>query len=139
MSTIEVVGLPRGSAKLGVYAREHCPPHVTCRELTGDWTVRITFSFADASTSLLSIHSRRQAPTARAVYELEAAVVRNLPECRELWWTYQQKNPIIQAQGPCCLNNTVVAGETVVDATYDPGTRRTTMRFSDGTVVVRTV
>src|SRR5882757_519297 len=79
MSTIEVVSLPSGSAKLGVYTKEHCPPHATCRELTGDWIVRITFSFADASTSLLGIHVRRQRPTASIIHELAAATLKNLP------------------------------------------------------------
>ena len=139
MSTIEVVTLPRGSARLGVYSKEHCPPHATCRELAGQWIVRIFFSFADASVGLLSIHPRHQIPTARAVNDLAMAVQRNLSECRRLWWLYQQNNPALQSEGPCCLNNTIVAGETVIAASYDPGTSRTIMRFLDGTVVVRTV
>ena len=139
MSTIEVVTLARGSAKLGVYSREHCPPHATCRELAGQWIVRISFTFVDGSVGLLSTHARQQMPSIRAINELAAAVQRNLPECRRLWWLYQQNNPLIQAEGPCCLNNTMVAGEMVVAATYDPGTSRTTMRFSNGTIVVRPV
>jgi hypothetical protein len=139
MSTIEVVTLHRGSAKLGVYSKEHCPPHATCRELSGDWTVRITFSFADASIGLLSVHTRRQVPTTRAINELATAVQRNLSECRRRWWEFQQNNPALQAEGPCCLNNTVVAGGLVTAATYDPGTCCTRMRFADGTVVTRIV
>jgi hypothetical protein len=139
MSTIGVVTLPRGSAKLGIYTKEHCPPHATCRELAGQWTVRIFFSFADASVGLLSVHPSPQMPTARVVNHLATAVQRNISECRRKWWEYQQNNPAMQAEGPCCLNNTTVAGETVVAAAYDPGTSRTTIRFLDGTIVVRTV
>jgi hypothetical protein len=137
MNTVEVVTLPRGSAKLGVYSKDHCPPHATCRELAGDWIVRIMFSFADASVGVLSIHPRRQKPTAAAVNQLIMAVQRNLPRCRELWWTYQQNNPLIQTEGACCLNHKTVDGARVLTASYDPGTKCTTIRFYDGTGAVK--
>jgi hypothetical protein len=137
MNTVVVVALPRGSAKLSVYSKEHCPPHATCRELAGDWIVRITFSFADASVDLLSVHPRRQRPTAAAVNQLILAVEQNLPRCRELWWTYQQNNPLIQAEGACCLNHKTVDGARAITASYDPGTRCTTIRFYDGTTAVK--
>jgi hypothetical protein len=139
MSTIEVVTLTRGSAKLGVYSKEHCPPHATCRELSGAWTVRITFSFADASIGLLSVHPRGRIPTSHAINELATAVQRNLPECRRRWWAFQQHNPLIQSEGPCCLNNKTVDGARVMTAAYDPGTSRTTIRFYDGRVEDRVV
>lgn len=133
MSTIEVVPLSSGSAKLGVYTREHCPPHATCREIAGQWVVRIWFSFSYATAiGVHSVIASKNHPGNRAINELVAAVRRNLPECRRLWWTYQQNNPLIQAQGACCLNNSLYRSWTVRDATYDPGTRQTTLRFTNG-------
>jgi hypothetical protein len=139
MSTIEVVTLPRGSAKLGVYSREHCPPHATCRDVAGQWVVRISFSFVDATIGLLSINPPRNSPGFRAINDLANAVQQNLPECRRLWWTYQQNNPLIQTEGPCCLNNAVFEGGVVLTATYDHATSSTLVLFSDGSRVTRVV
>jgi hypothetical protein len=139
MSVIEVVTLPRGSAKPGVYALEHCPPHATCRDMAGMWEVRISFSFLDASVDLMSIRPAQNNPGSRIINELADAVRRNLKECRRLWWIYQSNNPASQTQGACCLNNTIYAGSVVIDAMYDPGTSRTRLRFPDGAVVEWTV
>jgi hypothetical protein len=133
MSTIEVVSLSGGSAKLGIYTREHCPPHATCREIAGQWVVRIWFSFSNAAAiGLLSVIPSKNHPGQNVINELAAAVRRNLPECRRLWWTHQQNNPLIQARGACCLNNSLYRSWTVRDSTYDPGTRLTTLRFTNG-------
>jgi hypothetical protein len=139
MSLVEVVTLDRGSARLTIQTREHCPPHTTCRELAGQWIVRVSFTFVDSSVDLLSIKVHGQPPSTRAVNDLMDAVRRHLPRCRELWWLYQHNNPRLQAEGACCLNNKNFEGGIVTDASYDPGTSRTTIRFQDGAVVVRTV
>jgi hypothetical protein len=135
MSTIEVVPVPGGSARVGVYSRDHCPPHATCRDIAGGWVVRISFSFLNRRVGLMSIHG----PGARAVNDLALAVQRNLPECRRLWWTYQQNNPVALAEGPCCLNNQPHAGGTIVAADYDPATCTTRVRFADGSIVSQIV
>lgn len=133
MSTIEVVQLSGASAKLGVYTRDHCPPHATCREIAGQWVVRISFSFTKATAvGLLSVIPSKNHPGNHVMNQLAAAVQRNLPECRYRWWTYQQHNPLIQAGGACCLNNSLYRSWTVKEATYDPGTRKTTLRFTNG-------
>jgi hypothetical protein len=133
MSTIEVVPLPGGSAKLGVYTREHCPPHATCRDTAGQWVVRISFSFTDqTAVGLLSVIPTKSSPGARVVNNLVSAVQRNLRECRRLWWTYRQNNPLTQAEGACCLNNTAYGKWTVRSATYDPGACQTRLQFTDG-------
>jgi hypothetical protein len=133
MSTIEVVPFSRGSAKLGVYTREHCPPHATCRDVAGQWVVRIPFSFTDPTAlGLLSVIPSKSRPGQRVISELESAVRRNLHECRRLWWTYQKGNPLIQTQGACCLNNSAYGSRTVRDATYYPGTDETLLRFTGG-------
>jgi hypothetical protein len=139
MATIEVVPFSGGSAKLGVYTLEHCPPHATCRDVARQWVVRLTFTFVDRTIGLLSIHPPQNSPGLRVINELASAVLQNLPECRRLWWTYQQNNPLIQAQGALCLNNTTFQGGTIVEASYDPGSCQTRMRFRDGTIVTRTV
>jgi hypothetical protein len=33
MSTFATVSLSGGAARLGIYTRDHCPPHATCRDL----------------------------------------------------------------------------------------------------------
>jgi hypothetical protein len=113
MSTIEVVPLPGGSAKLGIYTREHCPPHATCRDTAGQWVVRISFSFTDqTAVGLLSVIPTKRNPG--------------------VWWTYRQNNPLTQAEGACCLNNTAYGKWTVRGATYDPGAYQTRLQFTDG-------
>jgi hypothetical protein len=128
-----VVPLPSGSARLGVFTGDHCPPHATCREITGEWTVRISFSFIDPTfVDLLSVIPAKSSPRLRVVNELAAAVLRNLKECRRLWWNYRQNNPSVQPEGACCLNSTRYGNKTIVDAAYNPGTGQTRLRFSDG-------
>ncbi|HEV2097923.1 MAG TPA: hypothetical protein VGR45_03240 [Stellaceae bacterium] len=139
MSTIEVVAFSGGSAKMGIYSRDHCPPHATFRDAAGAWIVRITFSFRDASVALLSLYPAHASLRATAINELAQAVGRRLPECRQLWWTYQKNNPLTQAEGPCCLNNQQHAGAKIVDATYDPTACRTRIELDDKTVIVVTV
>jgi hypothetical protein len=132
MSTIETVGVTGGSARLAIFSRDHCPPHVTCIDKGQRWTVRITFSFLDGDVEILSIHPSQNSPGAAVINELAYAVQRNLPECRRLWWTYQRQNPANQAKGPCCLLNQIRAGSVIVDAAYDPATCTTSIRFADG-------
>jgi hypothetical protein len=131
-----VVALSGGSARVGVFSRDHCPPHATCRDTAGQWVVRISFSFVNpTAVALLSVIPRRNSPGFRTINELAEAVRRNLRECRSLWWTYQQNNPLLRAEGACCLNNTRYAGKIVADALYDPGTMSTQLTFSDGTII----
>jgi hypothetical protein len=135
MSTIEVVAFSGGSAKMGIYTRDHCPPHVTFRERTGRWVIRIAFSFLDRGVGLMSIIPPQNSPGATAINELAQAVQRNLSECRRLWWIYQQNNPLTQTQGPCCLNNQRRSGGLIAGATYDPVARQTRVTFADGGVI----
>jgi hypothetical protein len=148
MSTIEVVSFSGGTAKMGIYTRDHCPPHVTFREQTGQWVVRIAFSFRDRSVDLMSIIPPRNRPSSAAINELAQAVLRNelaqavlrnLSECRRLWWMYQQGNPLAQAEGPCCLNNQQHAGATIVKASYDPAKSETRIELDDNTVITMIV
>jgi hypothetical protein len=137
MSRIEVVTVPGGSVALGVYTRDHCPPHATCRDVSRQWTIRLTFSFLDASIGLLSVHPVQNNPGSAVIRDLERAVHRNLSECRNLWWAYQQNTR--EPAGPCCLKNQVVAGSVVLDAAYDPATNRLRLRSSDGLTTERVV
>ena|SRR5438067_10231138 len=139
MSTVEVVQVAGGSARLGIYSRDHCPPHATCRDVAQRWVVRITFSFLDAQVGVLSVVPPQNSPGVGVINDLADAVLRNLPECRRLWWDYRRTNPAAQADGPCCLNNQLRSGTIISDATYDPATCRTNMRLADGTTVGVTV
>jgi hypothetical protein len=137
MSTVEVVTVTGGSAKLSVYSRDHCPPHATCRDSAGRWEARLTFSFLDTAVVLMSLVPLKNHPGNRVVNELAQAVQSNLTECRRRWWEYQKGNPASQAEGPCCLNNQLISGATVLSADYDPATQSTRVCFSDGTTVTR--
>jgi hypothetical protein len=137
MSTIEVVNVAGGSAKLGIYSRDHCPPHATCRDLAGQWTIRISFSFLDNVVRLMSVLPSQNNPGFRVINELAQAVQRNLAACRLLWWGYQQHTQ--QPAGPCCLNNQAARGGIITDATYDPVTSRVRLRYADGTTVEQVV
>ena len=137
MSTIEVVPVTGGSAKLGVYSRDHCPPHATCRDTAGRWEARLTFSFLDQAVGLLSLIPLQNHPGHRVINELAQGVQRNLSECRRRWWSYQRNNPAMVAQGPCCVNNHAMAGATIISADYDPATCTTRVCLSDGTTITR--
>lgn len=139
MSTIEVVAFAGGAAKMGVYARDHCPPHATFREQTGQWVVRIAFSFRDAGIALMNVIPPRNRPNSAVINELAQAVLRNLPQCRHLWWTYQQSNSLTQAEGPCCLNNQQHVGAKIVRASYDPTKCETRLELDDNTAVTISV
>jgi hypothetical protein len=133
MSTIEVVAFSGGSARMGIYTRDHCPPHATFREITGQWVVRIAFSFRDGALALMSILPPKNRPTSSVINELAQAVSRNLPECRRLWWSYQQGQGHVD--GPCCLNNQQHTGAIILRATYDPAASATRLELDDGTTV----
>jgi hypothetical protein len=62
MSTIAVVAFAGGSARMGIYTRDHCPPHATFRDQAGRWIIRITFSFLDANVGLMSIIPPQNSP-----------------------------------------------------------------------------
>jgi hypothetical protein len=63
---------------------------------------------------------------------LASAVEQNLHECRERWWIYQRNNPLIQTEGPCCLNNTPYGSWIVRSASYDPIARETRLISTSG-------
>ena len=137
MSTIEVVTLPGGSAKISIQTREHCPPHATCRDTGGQWIVRISFSFAyPTAVGLVDVMPPQNNPGIAAINALVAAVEQKLHECRHLWWTYQRNNPLIQAEGTCCLNNSPYGSWTVRSASYDPVARETRLVSTTGQTLI---
>jgi hypothetical protein len=87
----------------------------------------------------MSILPPQNSPGAAVINELAQAVQRNLQECRRLWWTYQQNNPLTQTEGACCLNNQPRAGSVIVDAAYDPTVCRTRIILAGGGVITVTV
>src|SRR5580700_7770348 len=101
------------------------PP--SCDMPRSSWTVAHA-----TAIGLLSVIPSKNRPRSQLINELAAAVLRNLPECRRLWWIYQQNNPLVQTRGACCLNNSLYRSWIVKDAAYDPGTHQTTLRFTNG-------
>lgn len=139
MATIEVVTVSGGSARMAIFSRDHCPPHATFLDQSNRWVVRIAFSFRDADIALMSIIPPRNQPGLAVINALAEAVRRNLPECRRLWWAYQQSNPASQTEGPCCLNNQQHAGAIIVSASYDSAKRETRIELDDRTVITMVV
>jgi hypothetical protein len=136
VSTVAVVSVPGGTAKLGIYSRDHCPPHATFRDQANTWVVRIAFSFLDSTISLLSILPFNNAPSAQVINTLAQALTEeNLSECRRLWWMFQRDNPSNRTAGPCCLNGQLFGSSVILNATYDPTARRTRLEFVDGSVI----
>jgi hypothetical protein len=127
-----------GSVHVGIWAKDHCPPHATAKD-PGGWTMRIEFSFADGNVDLLDILPTHSAPTVTVVDNVIDAVRQNLPAYRTMWWNYQQNNPVnLRQGGPCCLDNkTLPTGELVLSATYHPALDEVTLRYTDGTSVTR--
>jgi hypothetical protein len=95
--------------------------------------VKLFFSFIDPTlVGLLEVRPKKNNPGAPAIRVLAAAVEQNLHRCRELWWTYQQNNLLIQAEGPCCLNHVPYGRWIVRSASYNPATRETRLVFTTG-------
>lgn len=68
---------------MGVYTRDHCPPHATCRDNAGNWVARTESSFLDDVVSLMDILPIHNAPSKRATDALENLVAGRLPACRK--------------------------------------------------------
>ena len=136
MSTIDHISFSGGSAKVGIWTRDHCPPHATVREDTREWTMKIEFSFADAYVGLHSIRTIKSAPSADAIDTAIDTVRGNRRAYRTRWWNYQRQNPANDKQGgPCCLNNQITQRGAIATATYDPTRDERTLRFKDGTSI----
>jgi hypothetical protein len=136
MSTIDRITFSGGTAKVGIWAREHCPPHATVRETTDEWTMKIEFSFINENVDLWKIRALKSLPAADAVNAAIDAVRNKRREYRTLWWKYQEHNVANRRQGgPCCLNNKTIPRGEVASATYDPTKNERTLHFKDGTSI----
>jgi hypothetical protein len=136
MSTVDNITFGGGTAKVGIWAKEHCPPHATVRENTNEWTMKITFSFADGDVALWKIRPTKSIPAADTINAAIDAVRNKRREYRNLWWLYQEHNLSNRRQGgPCCLNNKTVPRGEILSATYDPAKNERTFRFKDGTAI----
>jgi hypothetical protein len=75
---------------------EHCPPHVHVENQEVPWEARLAFSFVSDMIRLMDVDPIGDAPSARAIDRIKAAIVNNLPRCRVEWW---------MKVGTCCLDN----------------------------------
>ena len=133
-------------AAIIVFAEDHCPPHVHARHRGEGWIVRARFSFADNGVALLSIAPTGNIPARRAVGRLLDEIAARLPACRLHWWTVNRTVCLTNqwATVPVAGTPVLVAPRTprarqIVDAGYDPESRRLRATFLDGTVIDREI
>ncbi len=91
-----------GTVKLGVFALDHCAPHVTCRESNRRWVIRIDFSFIHDAVTLRDVTPPQNRPAAHVIAALEVAVLKNLPAYRDKWWGYQKMVGLSEAESDEC-------------------------------------
>ena len=75
---------------------EHCPPHLHVENEEVPWEARLAFSFVSDVVRLMDVDPIEDAPNARTIDRIKAAIVNNLPKCRAEWWA---------RVGTCCLDN----------------------------------
>jgi hypothetical protein len=119
---------------------EHCPPHLHVENEEVPWEARLAFSFVSDVVRLMDVDPIEDAPNARTIDRIKAAIVNNLPRCRAEWWA---------RVGTCCLDNrwirrsqdgtlTVLVRREMATiqvraATYDPRVGQVTLIMKDGT------
>jgi len=75
---------------------EHCPPHLHVENEAAPWEARLAFSFIGNDVRLMDVDPIEDAPNARTVDRIKAAIAANLPKCRRAWWAMS---------GTCCIDN----------------------------------
>jgi len=76
--------------------REHCPPHVHVENEEERWEARFEFSFISDLVRLMDVDPLVNAPTAKTIAQIKAAIAANLATCRKEWW---------ERIGLSCLDN----------------------------------
>lgn len=94
---------------------EHCPPHVYVENEALPWEARFVFSFVSDTVSLLDLDPIEDAPAARTIDAIKAAISANLDKCGRTWW---------DKIGTCCLDRRwmrVTTGEVTVLSKQERG------------------
>ena len=126
-------------AKVIIAADDHCPPHVHVWHRGEEWVVRMTFSFIDQRTNVLTIVPSEGEVSQRQLNTLAEEIAAHLPACRAIWW---------KLRGTTCLENQKVLmrpsggyalttderpdAKRIALATYDTAEQALAMRFWGG-------
>lgn len=120
---------------------EHPPPHVHVENEAVPWEARLEFSFVSDAVRLMDVDPIEDAPSARTVDRVKAAIAANVQKCRKEWWN---------RVGGCCIENRWVRIGTdghltllarrekgaiqIKSASYDPGSLELALTMKDGSV-----
>lgn len=132
-------------ATIVIASNDHCPPHVHAWHRSEGWIVRLAFSFATNTASVLSIAPTSNAVRQRQLNEMLDEISAHTPQCRAAWWS---------AMATTCLENKWAiatsgrdlqwleerqpAAQQVLTATYRPLENRTIVIFKDGSKMILT-
>jgi len=135
MSRVCVSG--QTGAAIHVFADDHCPPHVHARHRGEGWVARVGFSFVTNEVRLISVTPLRNIPLPRVISHLLQDIADALPACRGMWWamrgTVCLANRWALRQQPIeILSERQPGAVQVVDASYDPTSRRLSILWRDG-------
>jgi hypothetical protein len=137
---VKLFQVPRTGLQAELRTRdEHCPPHLHVENEAVPWEARLAFSFVSDVVRLMDIDPIEDAPSARTIDRIKAAIAMNLPRCRAEWWG---------KVGTCCLDNrwmkvsqngmvTVLARREkgaiqIGTATYESQAEQLTLTMKDG-------
>lgn len=132
-------------ASVYVFSNDHCPPHVSARQRSEDWIARLRFSYLDRRVELWSIEPIKNRPSRSSINRLLAEVQAHLVDCRRSWWKVQGTaclvNQSVFIGKPISFEEGLIIGQDdfkqIIEATYDVGTDRLTLKFSDDTTEER--
>lgn len=117
-----------GRVVIWVNSREHCEPHVHCRDVANTWEGRIQFSFMSGSLDLWDCFGKH--PGMGAFSEVMKQMSGRLADFRREWWR-------CNANGiGCCLVNsmqddTIGRPRRVAAAIYHPATNTIELTFTN--------
>jgi len=126
-------------ASVHLFSDDHCPPHVHVRHRGESWVARISLSFLDSATELMSLEPMRNPPMRRVVNSLLDEIQDRLPDCRSRWWITRRtaclanRWAIVRNPRQMVISDHVPGAKQIRDAEYDPANRHLRVFFQDGT------
>ena len=117
-----------GQLLIWVNSREHCEPHVHCRDRASTWEGRIQFSFMSSTLAFWDCFGKH--PGMAVFSEMMKQMSGRLADFRREWWR-------CNANGiGCCLVNSMQDDNTgrprrVLTAIYHPATNMVELTFTN--------
>src|SRR3712207_6189311 len=120
-------------ASIRVLTRDHCEPHVHAVNEADAYEAKFQFSFIEGTVTLIKIWYNGSKPKKSDLEIIKGEILRRLDDCRYAWWSIH---------GQTCLGNKWVVitdaneviystkgqgAQKIVDATYDPDAKATTI------------